>query len=74
MQFKRNQEYVAKSFKNEDGSYTVTLKIKDPSSTGSLMVLKLKASNRKMALETAQKWTSKAPQIYENIYDSLLDN
>jgi hypothetical protein len=76
LQLKRTQEYISEYTKNEDGSYTVTLKIKDPSSTatGSLMVLKLKASNRKMALETAQKWTTKAPIIYENIYDTLLDN
>jgi len=75
LHLKRSQEYLSEYSKNEDGSYTVTLKIKDPStSTGSLMVLRLKVSNRKMALETAQKWTNKAPQIYENIYDNLLDN
>lgn len=74
LHLKRSQEYISEYTKNEDGSYTVTLKIKDPSSTGSLMVLKLKASTRKMAIETAQKWTNKAPAIYENIYDTLLDN
>jgi len=71
---KRSQEYLSEYSRNEDGSYTVTLKIKDPSSTGSLMVLKLKASTSKIAVDITQKWTSKAPQIYENIYDSLLDN
>ena len=74
LHLKRSQEYLSEYSKNEDGSYTVTLKIKDPSSTGSLMVLKLKASTSKVALDITQKWTNKAPQIYENIYDSLLDN
>ena len=73
LNLKRSQEYVSEYYKNEDGSYTVTLKIKDPTSIDYLMKLKLKVSNRQIALETSKKWTSKAPAIYENIYDNLLD-
>lgn len=74
MSYKRSQEYLSEYEKNEDGSYTVTLKIKEQSSLHSLLVLKLKTPNRQIAIDTAKKWTDKAPQIYENIYDTLLDN
>jgi hypothetical protein len=74
MSYKRSQEYLSEYEKNVDGSYTVTLKIKEPMSSNSLLVLKLKTPNRQIALETTKKWADKAPSIYENIYDSLLDN
>lgn len=74
MSYKRSQEYLSEYEKNMDGSYTVTLKIKEPMSPNSLLVLKLKTPNRQIALETTKKWADKAPAIYENIYDSLLDN
>lgn len=70
---KRSQEYISEYTKNDDGSYTATLKIKEPESAGSMLTIKLKVPNRQVALETTKKWTSKAPQIYENIYDALLD-
>lgn len=71
--YKRSQEYLSEYEKNQDGSYTVTLKIKEPLSANSLMTLKLKLPTRQSALETSRKWTEKAPAIYENIYDTLLD-
>ena len=74
LNLKRSQEYISEYTKNDDGSYTVTLKIKEPESTASMLVLKLKVPNRQIALETTKKWTTKAPLIYENIYDNLLDN
>ena len=73
MSYKRSQEYLSEYEKNQDGSYTVTLKIKEPTSPNSLLVLKLKTPNRQIAIETTKKWMDKAPQIYENIYDNLLD-
>lgn len=74
LNLKRSQEYISEYYKNEDGSYTVRLKIREPETVGSILVLKLKAPNRQIALEITKKWTSKAPQIYENIYENLLDN
>ena len=74
LNLKRSQEYISEYTKNEDGSYTVTLKIKEPESTASMLTLKLKVPNRQIALETTKKWTARAPHIYENIYDNLLDN
>lgn len=73
LQLKRSQEYLSEYYKNEDGTYTVVLKIKDPSAIDNLLSMKLKVSNRQVALETSKKWISKAPIIYENVYNHLLD-
>jgi len=73
MNFKRSQEYVSEYEKNSDGTYTVILKIKEPLLTSTLLQLKLKAPNRASAVEATKRWTDKAPAIYENIYDNLLD-
>ena len=73
MNLKRSQEYVSDYKKNDDGSYSVILKIKEPALTSSLLEIKLKAPNRKSAIAAAKKWIDKAPAIYENIYENLLD-
>ena len=73
MNFKRSQEYVSEYSKNPDGTYSVTLKIKEPILTSTLLQIKLKAPNRASAVEATKRWTDKAPAIYENIYDNLLD-
>lgn len=73
MNFKRSQEYVSEYSKNSDGTYSVTLKIKEPILTNTLLQLKLKAPNRASAVEATKRWTDKAPAIYETIYDNLLD-
>lgn len=73
MNFKRSQEYVSEYSKNPDGTYSVILKIKEPILTSTLLQIKLKAPNRISAVEATKHWTEKAPAIYENIYDNLLD-
>ena len=74
MNLKRSQEYVSEYHKNSDGTYSVILKIKEPILTSSLLELKLKAPNRQAAVEASKRWKDKAPNIYEVIYDSLLDS
>ncbi len=74
MNLKRSQEYVSEYSKNADGTYSVLLKIKEPILTRSLLELKLKVPTRQSAVDASKKWTEKAPIIYENIYDNLLDN
>lgn len=73
MNLKRSQEYVSEYTKNSDGTYSVVLKIKEPVLTSSLLELKLKAPNRQAAVEASKRWKDKAPNIYEVIYDNLLD-
>ena len=74
MNLKRSQEYVSEYTKNSDGTYSVMLKIKEPILTSSLLEIKLKAPTRQSAVEASKRWTEKAPAIYENIYDSRLDD
>ena len=72
MDFKRSQEYVGNYFKNSDGSYTTSLKIKDPLEAQNLFELKIVYPSRKSAIDATKKWKSVAPQIFENIYETLL--
>ncbi|MCR5553713.1 MAG: DUF4364 family protein, partial [bacterium] len=57
--------------RNEDGSYTVLLKILDPS--GTKLELKLNVANRQIAQDIYKKWEQKASQVYGALYDILLD-
>lgn len=74
MEFKRAQEYTGTYYKNNDGSYTSFLKIKDPLQTQNIFEVKIVLSNRKMAISATKKWREKAPQIYENIYEILSES
>ncbi len=75
MTFKRSQEYVADYFKNtEDGSHTVVLRIKEPMMPQSMFEIKLKSPTRHAAVNACKKWQEKAPQIYEYIFENLIDN
>lgn len=74
MNFKRSQEYVSDYFKNPDGSHTVILKIKEPLIAQPLLEIKLKAPSRHSAITTCKKWKDKAPNIFEYLYDTIIDN
>ena len=74
MQFKRNQEYVAKSYKNEDGSYTVDLKILEPLTTESIFRLSIKTDTRHNASVACKKWRELAANIYEYVYSKVIDD
>ena len=71
MDFKRAQEYVGNYFKNADGSYTVALKIKDPLEAQNLFELKVVLPSRKSAINATKQWKTCAPQIFENVYETL---
>ena len=74
LQFKRNQEYIAKSYKNEDGSYMVDLKILEPLTTESIFTLSLKTDTRHNATVACKKWRELAANIYEYVYNKIIDN
>lgn len=69
MYFKRSQEYVGAYFKNPDGSYNVSLKIRDPLETHNQFEIKITLPSRKTAISACKKWKDKAPNIYENLYE-----
>ncbi len=71
MTYKRAQEYFRGYYKNEDGSYTVQLKILDPTRT--TMELKLNVANRAVAKTVYGKWDSSAAEVYSMIYEKLID-
>ena len=71
MTFKRAQEYVSSYQKNNDSTYTVALKIKDPLEAQNLFEMKVVYPSRKSAINATKIWKSSAPTIYEYIYETL---
>ena len=69
--YKRKQEYFKDYHKNKDGTYTVTLKIIDP--TSSKLELKLNVSNRAEAVTVYKKWDESASDVYSAIYQILIE-
>lgn len=69
--YKRKQEYFSDIIKNKDGSYTVILKIIEPTSTD--LEIKLNASDHKTAKEIQKNWEEHASKVYASIYDTLLN-
>lgn len=73
MSFKRSQEYLSEYYKNEDGSHSVVLKIKEPMVSQSLLEIKLKAPTRHSAISACKKWRENASNIFEYLYDNIID-
>lgn len=70
---KSSQEYSSTYTKNKDGSYNVELKIYEPQSTTPMFTLVIKAPTRQSANEAIHKWKTSAPEIYETIYEKLIN-
>ncbi len=73
MSFKRSQEYLSEYYKNDDGSHSVVLKIKEPMVSQSLLEIKLKAPTRHSAISACKKWRENASNIFEYLYDNIID-
>ena len=71
MAFKRQQEYAHTYFKNSDGTYTVWLRIVEPSAT--LMDLKFVVANNKTAKYIHENWENKAANVYQMLHDQLVE-
>ena len=70
---KTSQEYTSTYVKNEDGSYTVTLRIYEPMISTPMFEIKIKAPSRQSAIEADQKWKRQAPNVYEYVYENLVN-
>ncbi len=70
---KTSQEYTSTYVKNEDGSYTVTLRIYEPMISTPMFEIKIKAPSRQSAIEADQKWKRQAPNVYEFVYENLVN-
>ena len=71
MSYKRQQEYSHTYYKNSDGTYTVWLKIVEPSQT--LLDLKFVVANNKTAKYVHENWEKKAASIYLMLHDQLIE-
>lgn len=71
MSIRRKQEYYHNYYKNNDGTYTVQLKIVDPVQT--TLEIKLNVANRNTAKAVCSKWEAKAAQIYGHLHEELID-
>ena len=70
---KQSQEYYANYVDADDGSYLVTLRIYESLITQPLFEIKIKAPTRQAAEEACKKWKKSAPNVYENIFETLID-
>jgi len=71
MSFKRRQEYMHTYYKNKDGTYTVWLRVVEPSST--LLDLKFVVANNRTAKYIHENWEKKAASIYLLLHDQLTE-
>ena len=71
MSFKRQQEFLHTYYKNADGTYTVWLRVVEPSST--LLDLKLVVANNKTAKNIHENWEKKASSVYLMLHDNLIE-
>ena len=69
--YKKRQECIADYYMNKNGTYTVYLKIIEPSQP--LLELKLVVPDRKTAKSIYKKWEDKAENVYSAIYENIVD-
>lgn len=71
MKYKRKQEYEADYYKNDDGTYTVLLKIID--SVNPIMRLEFQVPSKAMAKSIWKSWENKAALVYSSVYELLME-
>ena len=71
VRYRRKQECTSDYFMNNDGTYTVSLKIVEP--IGAQLDLKVIVPSRQVAKSIYKKWPDKAEALYATIYDHLVD-
>jgi len=71
---RRRQEYSTSYQLNPDRSYSVILKIVDPTNpTRITMDLKFVVPNKQTAKAVAERWNTHAPKVYSMIYEQLVE-
>ncbi len=69
--FRKRQEFRADYYQNMDGTYTVFLKILAP--VQPMLELKFVVPDKKTANNIYKKWEDKASELYNVVYDTLVD-
>lgn len=72
LKVRKQQEYFSDYYKNDDGSYTVLLRIMDKNITA--LELKMVVSGRNNAKWIVKNWGEKAAQVYGLLNDNLMEN
>jgi len=74
LSIRRKQEYSTSYQLNPDRSYTVILKIIDPTNpTRITMDLRFVVPNKDTAKKVAEKWLNSAPSVYSSVYEQLVE-
>ena len=73
LSIKQSQEYYANYTDADDGSYLVTLRIYESLISTPLFEIQIKAPTRQAAEEACKKWKKSAPNVYEYIFENLID-
>ena len=73
LSIKQSQEYYANYTDADDGSYLVTMRIYESLINTPLFEIQVKAPTRQAAEEACKKWHQSAPNIYEYIFDNLIN-
>lgn len=71
LKYRKRQEYLTDYFKNADGSYTVLLKIIEP--TQPVLEIKMTVPSRHTAKWINKQWEEKASGVYALLYEQLVD-
>jgi len=71
LKYRKRQEYLTDYFKNADGSYTVLLKIIEPSQP--VLEIKMTVPSRHTAKWINKQWEEKASAVYASLYEQLVD-
>lgn len=71
MSFKRRQEYKHTYYKNKDGTYTVYLRIVEPSAT--LLEMKFVVANNRTAKYIHENWEKRAASVYLLLHEQLTE-
>lgn len=72
MNFKRKQEYFADYDKTSDGNFKVSLSIVEPEQQ--VIELTLTVPSRELATKICQKWSEKAPAVYQSVFEMIIEN
>lgn len=73
LSYKKKQELFRDYFKNQDGTYTVHVRICEMGATSPMLDLSINVDSRSSAKYVYNTWEEKAAKIYELLYDNLFD-
>ncbi len=71
MKYKRKQEYDSDYYKNDDGTYTILLKIID--TVNPVLRVEFTVPTKQIAKSIYKNWEDRAAQVYSSIFEALME-